>query len=55
MDRDEERTGRVPRRLLLVLIAAAIVALVLIVGMMVGGEGHGPARHFSVGAAAWHR
>ena len=51
MDEEQERSGGIRRWTKLAVIALAVAALITIVVMMIGGGGHGPARHFSVGIA----
>lgn len=52
MKRDDEQTGGIGRWLTLGLIALGVVTLIIMIVMMISGDEHGPARHFSL-AQPW--
>ncbi|HZM80879.1 MAG TPA: hypothetical protein VFC19_34585 [Candidatus Limnocylindrales bacterium] len=43
-----DKQGRSRRWVKLTLIALGIAALIAVIAIMIGGGGHGPARHFSL-------
>lgn len=47
-----DEQGRSRRWVALMLIVLGIAALIVVIALMIGGGGHGPARHFS-SQGAW--